>query len=121
MDYPGAEDRWPGKGGNIGEQKVAAGKYAVTKSVTEMPEDTAIPNGEEIRRRLKDLIMKERKGLQKMFGDTEAELDEGLTAPIKRGEEMARKLVNKMGCNRMIAKELTVLTLYDVAILIGMF
>ena len=112
-DFSIAENRPLGKGGNISEQKVEVGGYAVRKA--------DIPNGERISRRLKDVIMKERKGLQKMYGKTEAELDESLRAPIKRGEEMARKLVNEMGCNSMVAKDLTVLTLYDVAILIGMF
>ncbi|PUU80840.1 hypothetical protein B9Z19DRAFT_1078446 [Tuber borchii] len=41
-----------------------------------------------------------------------------VNVPIRRGEEMARKLVADMGCPLDIAKRLTVLTLYDVAILI---
>ena len=75
----------------------------------------------QIGERLKGLIMDRRKGLQKMYGETEAELDKSLRAPIEKGVEMARKLVSEMGCNVEIAKDLTVLTLYDVAILIGMF
>ena len=75
----------------------------------------------QIGERLKDLIMDRRKGLQRMYGGTEAELDKSLRAPIEKGVEMARKLVSEMGCNVEIAKDLTVLTLYDVAILIGMF
>ena len=75
----------------------------------------------QIGERLRCLIMDRRKGLQKMYGETEAELDKSLRAPIEKGVEMARKLVSEMGCSVEIAKDLTVLTLYDVAILIGMF
>ncbi|PUU80831.1 hypothetical protein B9Z19DRAFT_1106808 [Tuber borchii] len=53
-----------------------------------------------------------------MYGETEDELNKNLEAPIKRGEEMARKLITEMGCSREVAKDLAVLTLYDVAILI---
>ena len=56
-----------------------------------------------------------------MYGGTEAELDKSLKVPIKRGEDMAGKLVTEMGCPPEIAKDLTILTLYDVAILIGKF
>jgi len=77
------------------------------------------PTGKEISKRFKDLIMKDRRGLQKMYGETEAELDESLRTSIERGEDMARKLINEMGCRLEAAIELTVLTLYDVAILIG--
>jgi len=77
-------------------------------------------NSNQISEWLKDVIINHRKGLQKMYGETEAELNESLEVPIKRGEEMARKLVT-MGCNIEVAKNLTLLTLYDVAILIGMF
>jgi len=79
-----------------------------------------IPIGSRIGKRLKDVIMNERKGLQKMYGETEAELDESLKAPIKKGEEMARRLIMEMGCSGGAAIDLTVLTLYDVAILISM-
>jgi len=77
--------------------------------------------GQEIGSMLKDLILRHRRGLQKMYGWTAAELDKGLKVPIKRGEEMARKLVTEMGCGRYIAGDLTMLTLYDMAILIGRF
>ena len=81
----------------------------------------AIPNGQQqISKWLKDVIINHRGGLQKMYGETEAELDESLKVPITKGVEMARKLVG-MGCNIEVAKNLTVLTLYDVAILMGMF
>ncbi|PUU79858.1 hypothetical protein B9Z19DRAFT_1045955 [Tuber borchii] len=62
--------------------------------------------------------MNQRKGLKNMYGETEEELNKSLEAPIKRGEEMARKLITEMGCSREIAIDLTVLALYDVAILI---
>ena len=81
----------------------------------------AIPNGQQqISEWLKDIIINHRKGLRKMYGETEAELDKSLKVPIKRGEEMTRRLIT-MGCNMEDAKNLTLLTLYDVAILIGMF
>ena len=81
----------------------------------------SIPRGETIGARLKDLIMNHRKGLKNMYGQTEDELNKSLEAPIKRGEEMARKLIAEMGCPHEVAIDLTVLTLYDVAILICMF
>ena len=80
-----------------------------------------VPSSEKIGKRLKDLIMNDRQGLRKMYGETEDELNRNLEAPIQRGEEMARKLITEMGCIPEIAKDLTVLTLYNVAILIGMF
>jgi len=86
-----------------------------------MPTTTKVPSGEEIGERLKDLILNRRKGLKNMYGETENELNQSLEGPIRRGEEMARKLIMEMGCGREVAKEFTVLTLYDVAILIGMF
>jgi len=86
-----------------------------------MSATTPIPSGEEISKKFKDLILNRRKGLKNMYGETENELNESLEAPVRKGEEMARKLIMEMGCGREVAKELTVLTLYDVAILIGMF
>ena len=80
-----------------------------------------MPSGEEIREKLKDLIVNRREGLKNMYGKTENELNKNLEAPIKKGEEMARRLITDMRCSREIAKDLTVLTLYNVAILIGMF
>ena len=82
-----------------------------------------ISNGQrQISEWLKNVIINHRKGLQKMYGETEAELDKSLKVPITKGVEMARKLV-EMGCNIEDAKHLTVLTLYNVvvAVLIGMF
>ena len=79
-----------------------------------------VPRGEAISERFKDLIMNRREGLKNMYGETEDELDKSLEMPIERGEEMARKLITEMGCSREVAIDLTVLTLYDVAILICM-
>ncbi|KAG0128933.1 hypothetical protein HOY82DRAFT_611482 [Tuber indicum] len=78
----------------------------------------SVPGRDEIYAKLKDVITEVRPGLQNMYGKTEEELNNSLEVPINRGEEMARRLIREMGCTREVAKELTVLTLYDVAILI---
>jgi len=96
-----------------------AKKQATEKQVVEKL--VATLNGQRIGERLKDVITNHRKGLQKMYGETEAEQDKCLEVASKRGEEMARKLITEMGCSLEIAQDLTVLMLYDVAILIGMF
>ncbi|KAG0128936.1 hypothetical protein HOY82DRAFT_506254 [Tuber indicum] len=82
-----------------------------------MPTPT-VPDAKEVDDKLKNFIMKDRTGLQNMYGRTEAELNTSLEVPIQRGEEMAGKLIREMGCSYEVAKDLTVLTLYDVAILI---
>ena len=115
-DYPGAEGEPSGKGGNRDDQNPAVQSRAETG-----PKGNAAPSGEKIGERLKDLIMNQRKGLKNMYGETEEELNKSLEAPIRRGEEMTRKLITEMGCSREIAIDLTVLALYDVAILIRMF
>jgi len=84
------------------------------------PAAEEIPDTEMVGKALKHVIINQRKGLQKMYGETEAELDESLKTPVKKGEEMARKLIMEMGCSGETAIDLTVLTLYDVAILISM-
>jgi len=96
-----------------------AEKQAVKESMAKGLGEYLIPEGQEIGGGLKDMIINGRKGLQKMYGRTEEELDRSLKVPIKKGEEMVRKLVTEMGCGYEVAKELTALTLYDVAILIG--
>ena len=98
----------------------SAKELAVEKSLAEKPKNNPIPKGGLVSERLKDVIINHRKGLQKMYGGTESQLDESLKVPIKRGEEMMRKLIMEMGFSREIATDLTVLTLYDMAILIGM-
>ena len=102
-------------------KKPAPGKRARQKSAAKEPKDNLTPSSEEIRKKLKDLIIYDRQGLQKVYRGTKAELDKSLQVPIQRGEEMARKLITGIGCGYEVAKELTVLTLYDVAILIGKF
>jgi len=84
------------------------------------PRGGQVPNGEIIGQRLRNVILMQRKGLQKMYGNTEDELSISLEAPIKRGEEMARKLIMEMECYPELAMDLIVLTLYDMAILIGL-
>lgn len=121
-----SESPLPKKGGNTDNKKLAVEDPAVEKraaeqSVVEGPGGNSIPNTQEIGKRFKDVIMNHRQGLRKMYGETEAELNQGLKSPIIKGETMARMLIAEMGCPRAIAKDLTVLTLYDVAILIGMF
>lgn len=103
------------KGGSADDPKPAIGKQ-VTE---ELGENSAL--GKEIGNKLKDVIMNQRKGLQKIYGRTESDLDRTLEAPIKKGVEMVRSLMSEMACDRETAKDLTVLTLYNVAILIGMF
>ena len=115
-DCLGVGDKPSGKGGNTDDQNPAVENQATTKS-----KGNAVPRGEKIGERLKDLILNHRKGLKNMYGETEDELNKSLEAPIKRGEEMARKLTMEMGCSREIATDLTALTLYDVAVLIRMF
>ena len=78
-----------------------------------------IPSGKEIGDRLGAFI--ESQGLKDMYGEAGDERNRRLKGPIKVGEEMARKLITEMGCTGEVAKDLTVLTLYDVAILIGRF
>ena len=105
--------------GRAAVEKPLAREQAVRMSVSERPEENSVPTGQQISEWLKNVIITHRKGLQKMYGETETELDKSLEVPIRKGEEMVRKLVT-MGCNIEVAKNLTLLTLYDVSILIGM-
>ena len=118
---PGAKNTPSEEERNTDHPNPAAENIAVEELVVEEPRENPIPNREEIGQWLKDSIINQRKGLQKMYGETESVLDEALQAPIEKGEEMARKLIMEMGCPYEVAKDLTVLTLYDVAILIGIF
>ena len=95
-------------------------KLGLEKVVAEEPKKISIHKGRHVSETLEDVIINRRKGLQNMYEGTGAELNKSLKVPIKRGEGMARKLVADMGCPLEVAKDLTVLTLYDVAILIGM-
>ena len=109
------------EGANTDDRKSAVQKQPAARSGVAESQRRAIPRGENIGERLKDLIMNHRRGLKNMYGETEDELNKNLEAPIKRGEEMARKLITEMGCSWEVATDLVVLTLYDVAILICMF
>jgi len=102
-----------------GVAKPAGGKPAAEKPAAEQPK-AKVPDDKEIGNRLKDLIKNNRKGLQKIYSGEESELEKILKDPIKKGVEMARQLIQEEKCSFEIAKDLTVLTLYDIAILIGM-
>lgn len=104
-------------------EKLPAEKMPAEKMPAEkMPAPAqSAPSREEIARILKDVIRIHRRGLGKIYGEAGDELDYNLEEPIKKGEEMAKILIARMGCPRPIAKDLTVLTLYDVIIFIGMF
>ena len=80
-----------------------------------------VPSGEEIGEKLKDFIGRRGQGLRNMYGQPGGEQNGKLEGPIRKGEEMAKILIREMGCTGEVAKDLTVLTLYDVAILIGTF
>ncbi|KAG0641319.1 hypothetical protein HOY80DRAFT_902534 [Tuber brumale] len=114
----GARDRYPRNQGAAGGQGPAVEEQAATNPASGGLEETSVPDGKEIHKMLKDVIMEIRPSLQNMYGKTEAELNKSLEVLVGKGEEMARKLIRDMGCTREVAKELTVLTLYDVAILI---
>jgi len=100
-DLMDKEDGPPGKGGHVSNQKLA---------VEELKEHL-VTSREGIGGILKDIIGNQRGGLQRVYEEAETE----------KGEEMAGRLITELGCSSGIAKELTVLTLYDVAILIGIF
>ena len=101
-------------GGNTDDQKSMAEQAAAEAR------GKAVLRREMISKGLKDLVREHRKGLGNMYGTTEDQLNKSLEEPIKRAEQMARRLIEEMGCGAMVANDLTVLTLYDVAILIGM-
>ncbi|KAG0128934.1 hypothetical protein HOY82DRAFT_671393 [Tuber indicum] len=115
---PGAQDKSHRNQGAAGGKGRAVGEKTETNPAAGGSESASVPDSKEICAKLKQVIMEVRPSLQNMYGKTEAELDKSLEGPIKRGEEMARKLIQDMECTREVAKELTVLTLYDVAILI---
>ncbi|PUU80827.1 hypothetical protein B9Z19DRAFT_1063118 [Tuber borchii] len=98
---------------------LARGRAGAGSGPSGAPPEGEVPCGKEIGERLKDLVINRRNGLKNMYGETEEELNKSLEAPIKRGEEMARKLSTEMGCSREVATDLAVLTLYYVAILIS--
>ena len=57
---------------------------------------------------------------QSIYMGAKGPLDQGPKGPIKKGEEMVKELVEKKW-GVEVAIDLTVLTLFNVAILIGMF
>ena len=122
VSEPGAEHYLPETDSDFtnDEEAIDDRKPAIDQAVAK-PEERAVPSRGRIGKNLKDLIMNSRRGLKNMYGKTEDELDKSLQEPIKKGEEMARKLIYEMGCDIMSAIDLTVLTLYDMAILIGTF
>lgn len=101
-------------GGNTDDRKSMAEQAAAEAR------EKAVLRREMISKGLKDLVREHRKGLENMYGTTEDQLNKSLEEPIKRAEQMAGRLIEEMGCSAMVANDLTVLTLYDVAILIGM-
>ena len=79
------------------------------------------PSGKEVGKRLSDFIERGGDGLKNMYFEAGGKPNGWLKQGIKCGEGMAKKLITEMGCTGEVAKDLTVLTLYDVAILIGAF
>ncbi|CUS12903.1 unnamed protein product [Tuber aestivum] len=101
-------------GGGTGGQKPAAGEEG--KNATKSSEE--LPTAKEIGAKLIAVIKEDRKSLKNLYGTTDQELDENLKDPIKKGVEMAGKLITEKGCSYEIAIDLTALTLYNVAVLI---
>jgi len=115
-DFGDGGDRPPRGGGDVGNRKPAVGRPAAAPS-----RKSAVPSVEDIGEKLKDFIAHRGQGLRYMYGEAGDEQNRRLEGPTKMGGEMARKLITEMRCTGEVAKELTVLTLYDVAILIGTF
>ena len=115
-DFPDTRETSRRRGGNTVNQKLAAEEAAVA----DLREDV-VPSSEVIAKRLKDFIANRGQGLRNMYGETGDESKRRLGVAIESGEEMTRKLITEMGCTGEVAKDLVVLTLYDVAILIGTF
>lgn len=66
----------------------------------------------EVFHHFKDFIADEKKGLEKFYNDT------SLKTAAKRGKKMIEALQND-GCGKEVAKDMALLTLYDIVILIG--
>ncbi|KAG0641321.1 hypothetical protein HOY80DRAFT_1113316 [Tuber brumale] len=109
---------------NLGDQWPTIQKPLAEEPVVGNPQwnenrpPSQIPTAEVIGTKLLGVIRRDREGLRNMYGKTEVEWNKTLEAQIKRGEEMARKLIREMECSYEVALDLTVLTLYDVVILI---
>jgi len=115
-DFSDRGDRHRRRGVGADNQRPAAGGPAAADLGK-----NAVPSGDDIAKRLKDFIRDRGQGLKNMYGEPGDGQNRNLEVPIRMGEEMARNLITKMGCTGEVAKDLTVLTLYDVAILIGTF
>ena len=98
-------------------QKLGAGKPRADKLGARSKKE--VPIREMISEGLKNLVG-HRDFLQNIYGNTEEQMDKSLECSIRKGVEMVKTLV-EMKCSVEVAIELTLLTLYDVAILIGMF
>ena len=73
----------------------------------------------EISKRFTDYIEKEKPGLKRFYRwGTQDEFDQYLGGPVARGLAMTRQLMDK-GCPRESSVALSILTLYDLVILIG--
>lgn len=110
--------------GNSGGRRTAQ-KLGSSKLTTEKQE--AVGRNERVTGRseraeiIRQLIGRRlRKAWQNISGKTTGPLDKDPEGWIDHGEEIVREF-REMGCSYEIAIELTSLTLYDVAILIGMF
>ena len=115
-DFSDRGDRPPRRGVGADNQGPAPGGPAAADSG-----ENAVPSSDDIGKRLKDFIGDRGQGLKNMYGEPGDGQNRNLEVPIRVGEEMARNLITKMGCPGEVAKDLTVLTLYNVAILIGTF
>ena len=115
-DFGDGGETPPPAGEGFGNRRPAVGGSAAAGS-----RESAVPSFEDIGERLKDFIAHRGQGLRDMYDEAGGEQNRRLEGPTKMGEEMAKKLITEMGCTGEVAKELTVLTLYDVAILIGTF
>jgi len=78
-----------------------------------------VPSSREIGDRLQDFIRNGGEGLRNMYDNAGDGPNRGLKMAIRTGEVMATRLITEMECTPGVAKDLSVLTLYDVAILIG--
>lgn len=100
-------------------QKSGAGKPRADKPGAVEGSKKEDPIRKMISKRLKNLVER-RDFLQNIHGNTEEQIGKSLEDSIQKGEEMVRTLV-EMKCGVEVAIEFTLLTLYDVAILIGTF
>ena len=79
-----------------------------------------VPSSIEIGDRLLDFISHGGEGLINRYSKAGDGPNRGLKMATRTGEVMVTRLITEMGCTPGVAKDLSVLTLYDMAILIGM-